>query len=553
MQLGFLLHWARQYRGRLLIISGLSLVSSATILVIPWLAGQLLGDVVSNIPIDPRGTLAMLVLALIALTAITIGVAIASEIASGRILAGLRAAIYEHVQSLPVGFHDQTGDGDMLALMTYEVSNLSNFLTGTLARLPSMLVTAIGAGGLLIALDPTLALVVPVLIPVFYIALKLIGRRLRGIAQKRRQAEVDVITQAGSDLDMLQAIKAFAIEDERRTKYRAALEHSRRLGVEQARVGAFVGPVATLIAALSAIAILIVGSGQLDDTTRSPGDLFAFLLYAALLTRPVGALASIYGSYQMARGTLEKLEEVLGEPIEAGYAEGRAIGRANGAIALEDVSFSYPARPPVLAGANLSIAPGEIVALTGENGVGKSTLVRLLLRFYSPDSGRITLDGSDIAQLQVQELRRQFGYVPQRALLAEGTVLENIAYGMSQPDMAAVEKATRLAQAWDFIKALPDGFDTQIGDDGVRLSGGQRQRIALARALLRDPPILILDEATSMYDLESEAAFVETCLESLEDRTVIIITHRPASLALADRIINAADLSSAAGTQSASR
>jgi ATP-binding cassette subfamily B protein/subfamily B ATP-binding cassette protein MsbA len=179
-----------------------------------------------------------------------------------------------------------------------------------------------------------------------------------------------------------------------------------------------------------------------------------------------------------------------------------------------------------------------VVALTGANGIGKSTMIRLLLRYYDPQGGRITIDGQDIAALQVQDLRRQFGYVPQRPLLFNGTIRDNIAFGADADDPAALERAVAMAQASDFISRLPLGLDTEIGDEGIRLSGGQQQRIALARALYRDPPVYIFDEATSMYDLEGEAAFVEACIRSLSGRTVIIITHRPASLALAHRIIH---------------
>ena len=186
---------------------------------------------------------------------------------------------------------------------------------------------------------------------------------------------------------------------------------------------------------------------------------------------------------------------------------------------------------------DLAIAAGETVALTGANGVGKSTVARLLMRHHDPDAGTITLDGTDIAQLQVQSLRRQFGFVPQRALLFNGTIAQNIAFGRADTPTPAIEHAAENAQAAGFIAGLPNGYDTVIGDSGVRLSGGQRQRIALARALLHDPPIYILDEATSMYDLESEAAFVEACVRTLAQRTVILITHRPASLALADRVL----------------
>jgi ATP-binding cassette subfamily B protein/subfamily B ATP-binding cassette protein MsbA len=342
---------------------------------------------------------------------------------------------------------------------------------------------------------------------------------------------------AESDLEMLPAIKSFAVEDHHYARYRAAIEHARHLKLKQARITAFIGPVVALLAALAAIAILVIGNSTITSGERSPGELFAFLFYAALLTRPVGSLASTYGAYQFARGALERLEAVLALPPELGYAQAGSLGRAKGQIAFEGIDFAYPERPPVLAGFSLMIAPGEIIALTGANGVGKSTLINLLLRFYDPDRGRITIDGADIATLNVKDLRRQFGFVPQRPLLLNDTILQNIAFGLPDPDLKAVEAAARRAQAWDFIGQLPEGLATVIGDDGVRLSGGQRQRIALARALLRDPPIYIFDEATSMYDLEGEAAFVEECIKVLADRTVIIITHRPASLALADRVI----------------
>jgi ATP-binding cassette subfamily B protein/subfamily B ATP-binding cassette protein MsbA len=243
----------------------------------------------------------------------------------------------------------------------------------------------------------------------------------------------------------------------------------------------------------------------------------------------------------MARGTLARMTEVFGKPREAGYAAERRIERAAGAIAFEQVDFAYPGRPPVLRGIDLAIAAGEVVALTGANGAGKSTMIRLLLRFYDPQAGRITLDGEDIAAIDVQSLRRQFGYVPQRPLLLNGTIRDNIIFGADARDPAQVERAARMAQAWDFIQRLPQGLDTVIGEDGVRLSGGQQQRVALARALYRDPPIYIFDEATSMYDLEGEAAFVEACIALLKGRTVIIITHRPASLALAGRIITVSE------------
>lgn len=532
----------RPYRGQIAAISALSLLSSLASLAIPWLAGSFLAGVLGDGSIALGSTVLLLVCALLGLAAINIGVAILSASASGRILAGLRREAYAHIQAMPVGFFEQRRGGDLLALMTYEVANLSRFLATTLANVPAMVMTAAGASVLLIMIDPKVGLIVPVIVPMFFMMFRLFGRHLRTVARKVRRAEANLLTIAESDLDMITAIKAFGAEQDYRDHYGQAVEKARILELVQARLSALPGPLMTLGAALAVIAILIAASAQIEAGGRTPGEVFTFLLYAALLTRPVGGLAETYGAFQIARGTLARLETVLAMPPEPGYAATARPGRAQGAIKFDKVRFAYPGRPAVLDGFDLDIAPGEIVALTGQNGVGKSTIIRLLLRFYELDAGRITLDGVNIADLQVQHLRRQFGYVPQQPLLFNGTIAENITLGASPEDPRAIERAIALAQAADLIAGLPEGLATRIGDNGVRLSGGQRQRIALARALLRDPPVYILDEATSMYDLDSEAAFVESCVSALEDRTVIIITHRPASLALADRIIDTAAL-----------
>jgi ATP-binding cassette subfamily B protein/subfamily B ATP-binding cassette protein MsbA len=537
MNLAFLWQRARPFVFELALISAATILGSAALLSIPWLAGQLLGGLAGDGTVQLGPTLGLLIAALIAMTGLNILVAILSELASGRILAGLRREAYGHLQALPVSFHDQHANGDLIALMTYEVDRLTGFLTQTLATLPSMLLTAGGAIVLLFVLDPVMALVVPVLVPVFYLMMKLLARRLRTLAMRVRAADVKLYELASSDLQMLPAIKAFASEEQHRAHYAEAIEDARRLHLTQARISAFIGPSIALIAALAAIGILAFGGTRIAAGERDAGDLFAFLLYAALLTRPVGALANLYGNYQLARGALERLVGVFSQPAEPGYRATGRLERARGGIAFERIRFAYPGRDVVLDGLDLAIAPGEIVALTGENGVGKSTLIRLLLRYYDPQEGRITLDGQDIREIQVQDLRRQFGYVPQRPLLFNGTIRDNIAFGIAAAAPDRIERAARMSEAWNFIAKLPQGLDTVIGEHGIRLSGGQRQRIALARALFHDPPIYIFDEATSMYDLDSEAAFVETCIHSLKDRTVIIITHRPASLALADRVL----------------
>ena len=539
----FWAEWARRFRWQLVLIGGLTGLSSVATLAVPWLAAQLLGGLATE-PSDVSDAtdfsqiIILLVGALFALTALNIAASIVSERASLQILTELRTRIYNHVQAMRLSFHDASKTGDILALTSYEVGSLSDFLASTIANAPAMILTAIGAILILFWIDPIMAIIVPLLVPFFAILARLAGRRLRILSGEVRSAEANLAAIAERDLEMLPAIKAFAVEEHHRDGFAHAADRSRQLGFSLARLNAFVGPIMALVAALAAITVLVFGSEALASGERTPTDLFAFLLYAALLTQPVGRLAAMYGAYQMARGTLARLEGVLAIQPEDGYSAGQKLERATGALRVDDLSFAYEGRAPVFNRLSLFFRAGETVAITGENGVGKSTLVRLLLRFYQPISGTISLDDTDITSLDIQDLRRQFGYVPQRPLLFNGTVIENIVFGQSDAvDLTAVTRAAKASLASDFIEALPDGYDTQIGDHGVRLSGGQRQRIALARALYRDPPIYILDEATSMYDLESEAAFVEGCIETLKDRTVILITHRPASLALADRVL----------------
>ena len=538
MELRTLLAHAKPYRRQLALVILLSLLGSLASLAIPWLAAQLLGGVIEAGAAQLSLIIPLLVLTLIILTSLSIAGSLISSSVSASILADLRQAIYSHVQSLPLSFHDQSRQGDLLTLMSWDVSMLSNFISGSLASSVSAIFTASGALIILFWIDPVLALVVPLLVPAFYVASKLIGRRLRTLSASVRAAEAQVMSAAEQDLEMLPAIKAFAREELQLQAYGRDVETARFLQMKEAHIYGVLGPATQLITALAVIGLILIASQNLASDAKSTTELFSFLLYAALLTRPIGTLADLFGQFNGARGNLERLQSVFNEEPEPGYRTPGGMQPCRGEIAFRDVWFSYPGRGETLQGFNLNVGAGEIVALTGENGAGKTTIIRLLLGFYFPQKGTVTLDGTDIRQINVQDLRRQIGYVPQRALLFNGTVRENIAYGLEGASDSQIEKAARLAQALIFIEKLPDGFDTIIGDHGVRLSGGQRQRIALARAILKDPPILVLDEATSMYDLAGEAAFVEACKTALTGRTVILITHRPASLALADRIIN---------------
>lgn len=530
----------RPYRYRLILLACLALASSAVLLIVPWIGGELLGGLLGG----ARGTAALvafLVLALTGYSGLSILTYLVSAATSARLLADLRLRVFDHIIHLPLSFHDQHRKSDTLAIATTEITRLSRFLTGPLVSFPARLLTAVGAAFLLLRIDLILALIVPVAVPLFYLALKVVGRRLRALGVAIQKADAEVLGRVEETLDMLPMIKIFTREHLEHENYRKTVDQAAELQLREARIYAVLEPVISLVAGLFLIFLLYAVGQRLAGGGMRSSELFSFLFYTALLTRPMGALAQIYGEIQTARGTLLRLEKMLTRPVEA---SGEAINppppRGAGSIEFEHVSFQYPGREPVLNDLNLRIEGGQRVVLVGANGAGKTTLIHLLCAFYQPRQGTIRLDGANIATMSLGHIRRQIALVPQRAMLLNASIRENILYGSPNATEHELEHALQLAQAEEFIAALPEGLETRIGDRGIRLSGGQRQRIALARAVLKDPSVLILDEATSMFDATAEQCFLAALKEAFKGRTVIMISHRPGCLLQADRIIEVA-------------
>ncbi|MCV2877657.1 ABC transporter ATP-binding protein/permease [Sedimentimonas flavescens] len=542
MTLRFLFGLMRPFWLGLLIVMCLMLLESVALLALPALGGRL-GAIFLDQSAQPvrREILLTLVLGLlIALAALRMGSRFVYAAVSQSLLAKLRLRLMDHIQRLPIAFHQSGRRGDLIALLTEESARLGTFISETLVSVPPMILTALGATILMMRIDLSLLWLVPVLVPLFFIVLRIVGRFMRRLGEQLQREHAHAIAIAEETLEMLPVIKSFNREAQVRQRYADQTEVVRRLELRRERLFGVLEPVIALTVTVSATLLLYLAGSRLSEGQIETAELVSLLLYVAVLVRPVGSLALLYGQFRTAQGSLSRLQSVLGESPEQVEQSDKDIHHLRGDIRFEGVSFSYPANKTAVTGLSFHIRPGEVVAITGDNGAGKSTAVGLLLGFFRPDAGRIVVDDVDTANLSLSTLRRAVGYVPQTRHLMDGSIRDNIRFFDAELSQAQIERAARIAQAHDFISALPKGYDTLIGDKGVRLSGGQQQRLALARALVNDPPILVLDEATSMYDIEGEHAFVEEITQVLQGRTVILITHRPASLKLADRILRMA-------------
>ena len=525
---------------RALLVLGIvvMMAESAAALAVPWIGGELAGAVLRP---EASGAIRGLLLGLICVFALQALLAYASssvlEGVAERIVAGLRVRLYDHLQALPLEYFQRRRLGDSLALFTNDVYSVSAFVSGTLVCIPPLLLTAAGAMLLMFTIRFDLALLTVLVVPLFFLALKIAGRRLRPISRRLQEEEAAGVAIAQENLGLLAAIKSFTREPQESDRFRGQVGRILELSAHQRRIRTSLVPIVQFVAGLGLVLVLALALSDRFGVRLSPVEIVAFLLYAHLLTRPIASLADIYGHTQVARVSLQRLEGALGERPEPAHS-GATIEIRKGAIEFKGVSFAYPDRPPALCGLDLGIFGGEIVAIVGPNGAGKSTLAHLLLRLHEPASGSIHLDGQDIATASLSSLRSRIGLVPQHVMLFNASVRDNIAYGLTGAADEAIEAAARASRAHEFITLLPSGYDTVIGDRGVRLSGGQQQRIALARALLKDPPILVLDEATAMFDPAAEEDFLVGCAKALRGRTVILITHRPASLRTADRIVH---------------
>jgi ABC-type multidrug transport system fused ATPase/permease subunit len=533
-EFAFLARLFRPYRKSVLAAIALLALDSALLLTMPWLAGMVANALIhGEVPTDWL-LVWLLILSAQAVVSFYNGLLLGST--SARVAADLGSRVYDHLQSLPLSWHQERKRGEVLALLVNDVTQINAFLASVLIPLLPLLITCFGALVMLVRIRPSLGLAIALGTPVLALLVRLLTRELRPLVIAYLHEDSVKHGMAEQNLASLALIKAFTGESRASALYGAQGDKVRGLEVRQLRIESLLKPVVRWLAAASVLLLVWVGSRQVATGDIAPAELISMLLYGMLLAQPVSQLAGVYGQLQLARGSSQRLQAAMAEAPEPDDGQ-HVLEAVRGDIAFRSVGFGYPGGPPVFSSLDLEIHAGETIAITGRNGAGKSTLAHLLMRFADPSSGSITLDGVDLREYSLRSLRAHIGLVSQHVLLLNASVAENIGYGRAGATREHVEAAARAARVHEFVAHLSAGYDTVIGDSGLRLSGGQRQRISLARALLKGSSILILDEATAMFDPESERGFIEDCHGLFNARTVLLITHRPASLALADRIV----------------
>jgi ATP-binding cassette subfamily B protein len=456
-----------------------------------------------------------------------------------RMLFALRVRIFAHLQRLGLDFYEREMAGRIMTRMTTDVEALSQLLQSGLVSAVVNLITFVGVAGLLLAMNTELALVTMTVVPPL-VAATVAFRRLsdRAYLEARdRIAAVNATLQ--ENLSGVRVAQAFVRESRNRHEFREVARRHLDARMKAQRLQSLYFPFVELLSVAATVLVLGVGAGMIDRGTLTAGALVAFLLYLAQFFSPIQQLSQVFDTYQQARAAMTKIRELLAIPSST-PPPARPVrpGRLRGAIRLEGVSFRYPGSAALaLRGVDLDVAPGETVALVGETGAGKSTIVKLVARFYDPSAGRVLVDGHDLRDLDLIAYRRQLGYVPQEPFLFSGTIRDNIAYGRPEATDAEVEAAARSVGAHEFITTLPGGYRHPVTERGRSLSAGQRQLIALARARLVDPAILLLDEATANLDLATEARVNRAMGVVAAGRTTLLIAHRLQTARSADRIV----------------
>lgn len=457
---------------------------------------------------------------------------------SQRIIADFRRHLFGHLHTLSVSFFARRRTGELLSRLMNDVTVIQSVVTETPIDSAKQLVTFIGGIAFLLTMNWRLCLLILVLLPLLVLVAKLFGRKLKSLSTSIQDHTAAMSTLIEEVISGIRIVKSFVQTQREETRFATQVEQTLALTMRKAGVMAVFIPVISLLTFSAAAAVLWYGGRQVIDGSVSPGDLFAFVLFAGILVGPFSSAARVFAQIREAQGATQRVFEILdtrSEVIDSPTAT--TLSSVSGHIRVDRIGFAYDPRQPVLMDVSFDAKPGELIAIVGPTGAGKTTVMNLLHRFYDPTEGYITVDGHDLRHVTMDSWYRQIALVPQETILFGGTILDNIRYGNEKASQEEVVAASRAAHAHDFIMSFPDQYQTIVGEKGINVSGGQRQRIAIARAIVKNPQILLLDEATSALDGESERLIQEALERLMKGRTTFVIAHRLTTIQRADRIL----------------